>query len=162
VEFRKSLNFRLDFIFNTTRKVCSVAVAVTTAFVLRTYWALVAGIVTASVAGLVLSYAMHPYRPRPSLKSASALLHFSKWLALDNVLQFARFRASDFLISRIAGTSPLGIFNLANEVASIAQTTLAAPINRVLLPGYSRIAADRSTLHRWYTSTLAVTSLCIV
>ena len=63
--FRKELEFDRDFRLVVTTKLTGFVVTIVTAFALRSYWALVIGVMTAKVARVVLSYLMHPHRPRP-------------------------------------------------------------------------------------------------
>jgi O-antigen/teichoic acid export membrane protein len=162
VDFRKNLEFRKEFTFTTMRKAVSVVVAVTTAWLFRSYWALAAGILTSSVVGLVASFFMHAYRPRLSLAASGKLLAFSKWLMVDNLVQFLRTRSSDLLIGKLVGAGPLGLFNLAQETATLAQATVTAPINRALLPGYSRLQNDLQALRESYFATVGITTLVSV
>ncbi len=162
VNFRKEFAFPREFAFTASRKFASFVVGVSSAWYFRSYWALAAGIAASSIWGLIASYAMHPYRPRISMRAAHRLLAFSKWLVLDNVLQFLRYRSSDFLIGKLAGTGSLGLFNLASEVATLAQSTITAPINRALLPGYAHLSADIHALRETYLSVIAVTTLTAV
>ncbi len=159
VSFRKELNFGREFAFTVTRKIVQVLVAAAMAFWLRSYWALAAGILSASVAGVVSSYLMHPYRPRWNLSRARNLMGFSKWLVLDNVMYFLRNRSSDVFIGKLAGPAQLGLFSLAYELALIAHNNLSAPIDRAMFPGYARMAADRETLRNGYLAVAAMTSL---
>jgi O-antigen/teichoic acid export membrane protein len=162
VNFRKEFAFAREFVFATGRKVASFGVGIGCAWLFRSYWALTAGIVASSVWGLVASYVMHPYRPRFSTRSARTLFDFSKWLVLDNVIQFLRFRSSDFLIGKLAGMGAVGLFNIASEVATLPQNTLTAPINRALLPGYARLATDKAALRDTYLAVIGMTTFTAV
>jgi len=78
VDFQKHLRFDKDFVFMVGVKLSGFAVTVPLAFIWRSYWALVAGIVTAGVARLVLSYVLHPHRPRFTLVRWRRIFAFSK------------------------------------------------------------------------------------
>ena len=162
VNFRKDFAFAREFAFSASRKLAGSLVGVTCAWLFRSYWALAAGIAASSVWGFLASYAMHPHRPRFCARSARTLFAFSKWLVLDNLTQFLRFRASDFLIGKVAGTGSLGVFNLATEVATLPQNTLTTPINRALLPGYARLSSDVTALREAYLSVIGMTTLTAV
>ena len=64
VDFRKDMNFGKDFQYIVGVKLFSFVVTLVFAFMLRTYWALVIGIASSTLAQLGLSYFMHPFRPR--------------------------------------------------------------------------------------------------
>jgi lipopolysaccharide exporter len=159
VAFRKELRFRSEFAFQISRKLAGFAVTVPLAFWLRSYWALVAGIIASRIAGTVISYFAHPFRPRFSFFEARSLFSFSKWLLLTNVLTFLKTRMTDFIIGRLQGAATLGLYNVAYELANLPTSELGAPINRALLPGFSRIAQDVSKLHTAYVHAISVLAL---
>src|SRR5688572_20549067 len=64
VAFRKDLDFRKEFVLRIVQKVCAVFITLPLAFTLRSYWALVIGQVSASFLSVLISYHVHPYRPR--------------------------------------------------------------------------------------------------
>ena len=90
VDFRKDMNFGKNFQYMVSVKLCSFFVTLFFALVLRSYWALVIGIASNTVAQLGLSYYLHPYRPRWSLSRWREIMNFSKWLVLNNILIFTK------------------------------------------------------------------------
>src|SRR5262245_18204541 len=56
VEFRRELSLYREFQFLLVKRVAVFAVTVSAAFATRSYWALVAGILAGSLAGVALSY----------------------------------------------------------------------------------------------------------
>jgi lipopolysaccharide exporter len=156
VHFRKELNFARDFWLLFAKKVIGFAVTIPLAFLLRNYWALIAGMVTGNVLGVALTYLLHPFRPRFSLAHAAQMLRFSKWLLFNNGIGFLQTRAADFIVGRLAGSSALGVFSMAFEIATLPTTELASPINRVALPAYSKLAGDRAALRDSYLNLLSV------
>lgn len=140
VDFRRNLDFHREFRFLGFKRVIAFAVTVMAALMFRSYWALVVGMVTGRVAGVLLSYLMHPYRPRLSVAASRELLSFSGWMLATNVLGTAISRVSHFFIGRMLGAQALGAYTIGAEFALLAHTELAAPINRALFPGYSRLA----------------------
>jgi lipopolysaccharide exporter len=139
VAFRKDLDFRREFKFQVSRKFISFAVVVPLAFVLRSYWALVVGMLFGRFAGTAISYLMHPFRPRFTLVRVRELLVFSRWLLFNNFVSFFKERSADFFIGRLAGASSLGTYNVAYELAHLPTTEISAPINRALLPGFAKM-----------------------
>ena len=159
VAFRKELDFRKEFRFQLTRKIVSFAIAVPLAFWLQSYWALVAGMLASRLTGTLNSYQMHPFRPRFSLSKASALIRFSKWLLMNNMVGFLKERVSDFFIGRLHGPAALGLYNVSYEFAMLPTTELSAPINRALLPGFARMTSDPKGLATAYNNALSMLSL---
>jgi len=162
VTFRKELNFRAEFMWLTGKRLVALAVVLPLAFVLRSYWALVIGIVVGRLAGVALSYAAHPYRPRFSIAARHDLLGFSKWVLLVSILQFLLQRCGDLIIGRTLGSGPLGIYNISLEVASLPTTELVAPINRAVYPAFAKIANDRAQLKQEYLAVIGIIALFAV
>jgi len=162
VAFRKDMEFHKEFRFVASKRLVTVPITITLAYLLRNYWALVAGMVAGRVVDVWLSYRFHPHRPRFDLSATADLLHFSKWLLLVNALQFLRDRSPDFIIGRIAGPHALGVFSIASELANMPGTELVAPINRAVYPAYAQIAGDPVALQREYVSVMALICLLAI
>src|SRR5579883_3199677 len=159
VAFRKEMVFRKEFVFQVSKKVIAFAITVPLAFWLRNYWALVAGIVAGKIGGTVLSYAAHPYRPRLSTAAWAELFHFSRWLFVNNLLGFLRYRASDFVVGKLAGPAALGAFNVSFELSQTPTSELVAPINRAVFPAYAQISGDRGRLQQSYLDVVGMIAI---
>ena len=162
VAFRKDLNFRAEFMWLTGRRLVGLATVLPLAFVLRSYWALAVGIVVGRLAGMLLSYLAHPYRPRLSLAARQALFGFSKWVVMVNILGFFLQRSSDLVIGRLLGSGPLGIYSVSAEVSSLPTTELVAPINRAVYPAFAKIADDRPRLKQEYLAVMGIIALIAI
>jgi O-antigen/teichoic acid export membrane protein len=139
VRFRVELEFRKEFFFRISRRVITFAVALPLAFMLRDYWALVAGILVTKLGSSALSYVAHDFRPRFCLAKARELFGFSKWLLFNNTIGFFKENSTDFVIGRLHGPAALGLYGISHEVAYLPTADLSAPINRALIPGYARL-----------------------
>ena len=148
--FRKDLKFRKDFNFFLAKKLIAFACTVSLAFAFKSYWALVGGILASRTAGVILSYVVHPYRPRLSFSATRELLGFSKWVLLTGILGYFRTRGPDFILGRLAGAGSVGVFRVANELATLPTTELMFPIARAAYPGYAKVAHDRDALKQAY------------
>jgi lipopolysaccharide exporter len=162
VNFRKEMRFDREFRFLLSKKLVGFAITVPLAFLWRNYWALVVGTLCGRLAGVVLSYLLQSFRPRFSLAGARDLMHFSKWLMLQNVLAFLKERSSDFIIGRMAGPHALGVFSVSAEISNMPGTELVAPINRAILPGYVKLANDMPALRREYLSAMGMIAFIAV
>jgi lipopolysaccharide exporter len=160
IAFRKDMAFGEEFRFLLYKRLATTFLAtIPLAFVWRSYWALVGGMIAGSCFGLALSYKLHPYRPRLSLGAFREIFGFSKWLQLANIIGFLSGRAADFIIAKIVGISALGTFSIAKEIANLPSAELAMPVHRGIFPGYAKIAGDIVLLKRAY---LRVTSVLVL
>ena len=156
IDFQKRLQFDKDFLLLVGGKLGGFCVTVATAWAWRSYWALVAGLVAQRLFDLALSYRLHPYRPRFSLRCWHEAFHFSKWLLASNLLNFIYNRADTFIFGKLLNSQTLGLYTVAREVADLAVTELVMPVRRVLLPGYAQMSGDAPTLRRGFVDSFAV------
>jgi O-antigen/teichoic acid export membrane protein len=141
VRFRKELQFRKEFTFRASRRLLAFSVTLPLAFVMRSYRALVGGILMTKLGSSVLSYVAHEFRPRFCLTQAKELFSFSGWLLLNNMVIFFKERSTDFVVGRLLGPASLGVYSISYETANMPTVEVSAAINRALLPGFARIAA---------------------
>ena len=157
VALRKEMAFDQEFRYSLYKRLATTFFAtLPLAFVWRNYWALVGGAIAASCIGVVLSYRLHPYRPRLSLAAARELFGFSRWLQISNIVSFVSGRAADFIIGRAAGMSALGTFSIAKEISNLASAELAMPVHRGVFPGYAKLARDLAQLKQAYLKVASI------
>jgi O-antigen/teichoic acid export membrane protein len=109
--------------------------------------------------GVALSYQMHPFRPRVSVAGWRELMRFSSWVLLSNIFIFAGNRGYDFVIGRIGGTSALGLYSVAYEIANLPTTEIVWPASRVIFPGFSKLAGDMEKLREAFLHTAALVAV---
>jgi O-antigen/teichoic acid export membrane protein len=162
VEFRRSLTFRREFRFQLGKRVSGFFVTIVLALLLRSYWAMIWGAVAGRLAGVLLSYAMHPFRPRFTLNGVRPMLRFSRWLLINNVIVFVKERGSNFVIGRINGPGPLGLFTMGYDLANLPTADLVAPVARAVFPAYARLVSQPSELRKLFVSVISVTAFLAV
>ena len=156
IKFQRDLKFDRDLLFNASVKLGAFVVTVTLGFLWRNYWALAAGIFTTHLLRLAISYRIHPYRPRLSLRLWRDVFNFSKWLLAGNFLSFLRMRSDTFMLGKVAGAEALGLYNVAKEIANLAASEIVMPIRRVMVPGYAKLQHDFAELKRAFVDGFGV------
>lgn len=146
VNFRKDFQFGKDFQFLLAKKLVAFVVTVSTALLFQSYWALVAGMAASRLAGVGLSYLLHPYRPRWDTSQVRALMGFSSWVVMLRLVDYARNRGPDFLIGPSLGAASLGQYRIGLEIATLPTSELLHPVMRAVFPGYAAVAKDRQRL----------------
>ena len=142
VEFQKKMQFGAEFQLRITRRMIGFVTTLILAFSLRSYWALVAGMLTEKTAGLVLSFWMHPMRPRLSLRKFREIFGVSQWMLLLGVGQYLRRKLHRVLVGRWESAGVLGAYTLAHEIAAIPTTELLSPVNRPLFARLAQVQDD--------------------
>jgi lipopolysaccharide exporter len=144
VYFRRDFAFHNEFLLRAISKLSGFLVTVITALMYRSYWALVAGMLAVRAGSTLASYALHRYRPRPSLTKARELVGFSSWLLIGNLVGYFSQRFYDLYLGRVFGPTANGLFSVAGELARMPVSEVAAPINRVAYSKYSEdVRANR-------------------
>lgn len=160
VAFQRDLELHKEFVFGLTKRLAGFVVTISVAYATGSYWALAAGTLVIKTTGVALSYYLHPYRPRLSLGAAAELLHFSKWLLLNNFLIFVNNRGTDFVIGRMQGAGALGLYSVSYEISNLPTTELVWPIQRAVFPGYTKIAGDLPELRSFFLQVIGL--LCLL
>lgn len=159
---RRELDFATDFRFGLYQKLASFAVTVALAFLLRDYRALAWGMLAGSAAGLVLSYRMHPYRPRPSFAKVRVFLEFSVFAVLSNIAKLLKAKIDVLVVGTGGSSAVMGTYNVASELAAMATQEVVIPVWRGLFPTFSKIKDDHDRFVRAYAHFAAVmASLCL-
>lgn len=139
VNFRKDLNFGLDFLFSFVPRLVSFVVSVVAVVVLRTYWGLVLGICAGEVARTIASYVLTRQRARWSLHHWREMTAFSVWYFLDGLAQYAANHLDRAYIGAAAGPAQAGLYGIGREVAALPNTELVLPIARALMPTLAKL-----------------------
>ncbi len=159
VEFRKQLVFRKEFLYRFSSRLGGVITTVSLAIFWRDYWALVVGQLVAESLRLVLSYGLQSYRPRLSLAAWRDLFHFSKWLFLNAIVNFASKRAATFVVGAFLTPAAIGLVTLSQEITSLGLQVLVAPIKRTFFPGFAKLSHDLAALRKVLLKAYGLTIL---
>jgi lipopolysaccharide exporter len=137
VDFRRDIAFHNEFKLMVGPRIASIAVTIGMAFVFRSYWALIFGILTMQVLRVALGYAMSPYRPRFTLRAWHDLAGFSFWTWALSIVGLIRDRCDSFVIGRALGAAQVGVFTLGSETAFLPTAELVASLGRAVFSGFS-------------------------
>lgn len=162
VNFRKTMSFDKEFNYHVWQKVAAFAVTVPLAFALRSYWALIIGVLVGNVVRVSMSYRLQPYRPRLDLSARSELFGFSKWVFFNGVLHAVWHRSVHLIIGRVSGPESLGLFTVSHEISTLPSTELVAPINRAVFPGYAKLSSRQDGLREGYLKVVGAIALIAV
>jgi lipopolysaccharide exporter len=155
VYFQKELEFNKQFAYKLSATLADFIVVVVAAFILKNVWALVIGQLIGSLAGLIASYAVHPYRPhvRLELHKAKELFGFGKWVLGSTILVFLLHQGDDAFVGKVLGITMLGFYQMAYRIANMPTTEITYVISQVTFPAYAKI---QNNLHRLRESYLRV------
>jgi lipopolysaccharide exporter len=147
VLFTRDLRFDRVYLLQVVPRLAQAGVGIVLAVVLRSYWALVLGIMASSVTGLVLGYGLVPIRPRPTLSAWRELLSVSVWTWGINVATVLRDRTEMFVIGRAFGVVKAGLYAIAVEFATLPVSEVVGQIGHATMPGLAAAARVHGTGH---------------
>lgn len=156
IYFQKELKFNRHFIYGLCAILTDFIVVISAAFIFKNVWALVIGQLASSLAALVASYLLHPYRPRirMELGKIKELFGFGKWVFGYSVLYFLITEGDNFFVGKVLGVTALGFYQIAYRISNIPATEITHVISRVILPAYSKIQDDLPRLRESYLRVL--------
>ena len=156
IYFRKKLDFKRQFIFNIIPQVIYIMVVIPLAFILRNIWALVWANVVRGLTVCVVSYIMHPYRPRLdfNINNAKELFNFGKWILGSSIIVIIRNQGITMFVGKFLGIPTLGFYNRAGAFSTVLFQQLIVMIWQVGYPAYSQLQKITVRLKRACLLTL--------
>jgi O-antigen/teichoic acid export membrane protein len=160
VYFKKELAFHKQFIYEFSGTFVNLAVAIPAAFILRSVWALVFGLLAGNFVRMVVSYFIHSYRPRLGLDKHQfkELFVFGKWVLGSSAIIFLITQGDDAFVGKALGATALGFYQLAYRLSNISATEVTHVISQITFPVYSKLQGNMESLLRTYNRVLRVTS----
>lgn len=137
--------------------VVSTAVAIVLAITTEDVWALVGGNLAAAAIALGLSYLWRPiWRPRLSLDRDRVRYFFSygRQVFVGHLLRQLLENIDDLWVRLSIGTSGLGFYSRAYQLAGVPRRLIALPINDVALGTFAELNERRQALSRAFTRSI--------
>ena len=160
VLFQKELEFHKKLIYEAVIAVVSLAVGVTIAIVYRSVWALVGATVAGALASLLMSYLLHPYRPRfcCDVRKALELFHYGKWVFGAMIAHFLTAEGDDLFVGKVLGAAHLGVYRVAYQLSNAIATEFTSAIESILIPSYSKIQGETERLRHAFLDAFEAVS----
>lgn len=159
VDARRNLRFGVEFRWIFTRRATSFLVAIGLAWWWHSPWALVWAALASSIASVIITYVLSPYRPRLDLSGWPELKRFVGWMFSYTTLSALAQKIDDLLLLRFAMPVDVALYRRAADLTGLPSTELAAPISRALLPGLSRLQDAPEERRALFVRFLALTMM---
>ena len=160
IYFQKELEFNKEFIYQFAGTLADFIVAISAVLILKNVWALVFGMLAGNAVRCIVSYLIHPYRPRLSrdLRKAKELFGFGKWVLGSSILVFLLTQGDDIFVGKLLGATALGFYQLAYKISNMPATEISHLIARVTFPAYSQLQNNLLKLQEAYLKVLQLTT----
>jgi len=152
---QKKFNFALDFRLLVISKSASVVATIGAGFTLGDYRALVIGIATGYISGFVLSYVMHPYRPKWCTTKIGEIWAVTKWLMLAGVGGFVLRKGDELIAARIGSTTQFGLYNVGADLGQLPTAEVGPAMLRALLPVLTAIQGGATEVNSAVLKTIS-------
>lgn len=162
IAFQKHMQFGAEFRFLFYRRIAGFVLTTLLAWLLRSYWALVIGALVGTIAGVVLSYLMHPMRPRLSLEKFKEIFAVSQWMLFCNVGNYFQLNLHKVLVGHWSPATTMGAYTLADDISVMPSSELLAPLNRVFFPAFAAVREYTEELKRKFLLAQAVQTLVAI
>lgn len=160
IYFRKDLQFNKQFIFEIVSSVINITITISIAVIYRSIWAIAIGKLVGSLTKCVISYWIHPYRPKfkVDLAKAGELWGFGKWIFALSALGFIIKTGDDYFVWGYLGVASLGLYRISYRFAMAPATEISDVITQVTFPAYSKLQDDIPRLRDAYLKVLEFTA----
>ena len=156
IVFQKRQQYAREVAFYAAKRFFGFVVTIALALWLRSYWALVYGTVLANAGGVLLSHLMLGRLPRFTLSRWQGFIGASFWLALQSMAGYVSQELDKFVVGRRDGTTVLGGYAIASQIAAMPTSELLAPLSRALFPAMAAIKDDPAGLRRIFLLALGI------
>ena len=159
--FTKELEFGKQFTLQISSVIVNTVISIPLAILFRNVWALVLGLLAGSVTYCLMSYLMHPYRPKFKIDSAKAkeLFSFGKYVFASSVIIFFITQGDDIFVGRFLGMAALGLYTMAYKLSNTPATEISHTISKIIFPVYSKLQDNKIILREAYLKTTQVIAL---
>lgn len=156
IMLQRDLIFWQEFVLNVSQKLVGVVVSIVIAYVMRSYWALVIGILAMEATNVLVSYTILPFRPRVCFQHVKELLSFSVWLTAGQIVDTLNWRFDQLLIGKGLSVAALGHYTVGSNIAQMPTRETTSPLTNVIFPAFSSIRDDRGRLAQAYQRAQAL------
>jgi len=156
IYFQKDIRFDKVFWLKFGGMVANVVVSLLLAFILKNIWALVYGALCGAFIKMLLSYVLHPYRPKLRIETEKVkeLLHFGKWAFGSSILVFLITQGDDIFVGKILGPAALGLYQMAYLLSNSPATEISNFVAQITFPVYSKMQHNLPMLRDAYFRVL--------
>ena len=152
---QRELNFRLVSLINVFSVACGSVSTLVLAYNGYGVWSLVFGnLVLVGVNSLSIVVATRfAVLPTLNLKGTASLMSFGLQVTGNRALFFARTQVDNLIVAKLLGSSQLGLYSVAFNLATTIMSKLMGFVNQVGFPAFSRLQDDRESVSRYFLRT---------
>ncbi|MBD3185272.1 oligosaccharide flippase family protein [Candidatus Bathyarchaeota archaeon] len=158
VHYSKDLRYKKIFIYRTLIPLFSFFLVILLSLIIQNYWIMVFSYGAVYISEFILSFLLHPYRPRFKLdrEKLKEILGYSKWIYLSSLFTFFNVELDDFLVGVFFGIEMLGFYQLAYRLSCLPATQITFVVSEITFSSYSIVQEHPEKLRKGFTKTFQI------
>lgn len=151
----RNMRFGSLSIIETAGLLCGFAATIGFALLLRNYWSLFLGGLTATLVVCGLAWRFGKWKPgAPDLREGRDLLGFGAHVVGSNIMNFIGQNADNVSIGRMWGAASLGLYDRSYQLMSAPVRALNDPLSRIMIPALSRLRGQPEQYRSAYLTAI--------
>lgn len=152
---RRRLEFRKIFVSRVVSTLSNVFTTIPLAFIMRSYWALVIGVLAGHIVNSIALIILTKWRPRVffSIDLFKEMFSFSFWSMMEGLSHWFIFNFDIFLVSSFFSVYYIGLYKNCSQILLSFFGIVTASMSPVLLSVFSRIKEDPEYDKLYFTLT---------
>ncbi|GLR70931.1 oligosaccharide flippase family protein [Agaribacter marinus] len=144
---KRELNYQPLVRLAIVDKLGSFVITLSLAYALKSYWAMIIGVVASYVIKASYSYVIAKYSPRFTLSKLLNQWSFSKWMLLKAVLGYIKSEFDTIFISKSFSTGDLGGYNMMKNISTLPGREVIQPLSEPLLATFAKVKGDKRSIN---------------
>ena len=156
VVYQVQIDYRNIFAINVISLTLDILVSIWIAVTFHSVLALSFGLLINSIAITLLSFVVHPFRPRLQFSRTGyrSLLSYGKWIWSGQIVVFLITEGDDVLVAVLIGPVSLGYYRMSYFISNLPATQLTNTLGQVSFSAFSKVSSDLQQLRRVFLRTL--------
>lgn len=161
VTLQKDMLFFRDSLYRLSLLIVEAAATISLAFLMRSVYALIFGLIIAAVFEVILTFIMFKERPRFIYMKSRAQEIFENMRGLNAmaILAYIVENVDSIVVGKVTSTSTLGVYQNSYGLTHRLNLQLAKSVTHGTFPVYARIQGDHGRLRRALFRTLGISML---
>ena len=160
----RNVEFKNVFVRDTVREITYITIAIISAILLKSYWALIIATFASKIAQVTITYIQYSYRPHFSFhwKKLKELFGYSKWIIGQGWLNQIYSATESMTITRLSGIYNMGLYTKGKNLASVGPGFISSIMNQVSFSAYSRLKDSLDKINDGFKKSLDILFFFVV
>lgn len=157
----KEIKFGKIFARDMVSQLSYLVVALTWAIISPSVWALVAGNFALYASGTIMTYVIHPYRPKLDLhiKKLRELINKAKWVIGTNMINYFSNIIDTTFLGYLLGPGNMAVYSKARDISIMPSSYINQITMKVGFPAFAKVQDETAKIREGFLKIIDVTLL---